>query len=73
MHNFHHISTFSLLSLLTTIAWLLPQFDRLNNKQSDTILTNTGAPQGTVSSPFSITLYIADYRHSLSLVWFKDS
>ena len=54
----------------STIAWVMdylisrPQFVRLNNLVSDTILTRTGAPQGTVLSSFWFTLYTADCRHS---------
>uniref|UniRef100_A0A1A8MF94 Reverse transcriptase domain-containing protein n=1 Tax=Nothobranchius pienaari TaxID=704102 RepID=A0A1A8MF94_9TELE len=55
----------------STTAWILdyllnrPQFVRVGGKCSDLIFTNSGAPQGTVLSPFLFTLYTADYRHSL--------
>ena len=59
-----------------TISWILdyltdrPQYVRLqqsspsglSTKISDTITTNTGAPQGTVLSPFLFILYTADCR-----------
>lgn len=53
-----------------TVAWILdyllnrPQFVRLGDRCSDTILTKTGAPQGTVLSPFLFTLYTSEYSHS---------
>ncbi len=62
----------------TIILWVLdyltnrPQFVMMKNKShntatcsvslSDTLVTNTGAPQGTVLSPFLFTLYTADCR-----------
>ena len=59
-----------------TISWILdyltgrPQYVRLqqssslglSTKYSDTITTNTGAPQGTVLSPFLFILYTSDCR-----------
>lgn len=61
----------------TTIAWILdylllrPQFVRFGNKQSEIILTNTGAPRGTVLSPFLFTLRtIGIVSHP---VWYKNS
>ena len=41
-----------------------PQYVRLQNQIiSDPICTCTGAPQGTVLSPFIFTLYTSDCRH----------
>ena len=52
------------------------QYVRLNKStQSDVIVTNTGAPQGTVLAPFLFTLYTADCRSSsisCPLVKFAD-
>ncbi len=41
-----------------------PQFVRLGDKMSDIILTKTGVPQGTVLTPFLLSLYSTDYRHT---------
>lgn len=53
----------------STILWVIdyltsrPQYVRLSpGITSDVILTNTGAPQGTVLSPFLFSLYTADCR-----------
>ncbi|TWW67247.1 putative RNA-directed DNA polymerase from transposon X-element [Takifugu flavidus] len=44
-----------------------PQFVRLRNCVSDPWMSNTGAPQGTMLSPFLFTTYTADFQyHSVS-------
>ena len=48
---------------------------RASNSQSDTIISNTGAPQGTVLAPFLFTVYTSDIRsedNSCTLVKFAD-
>ncbi|KAK0154709.1 RNA-directed DNA polymerase from mobile element jockey [Merluccius polli] len=41
-----------------------PQFVSLHNCVSDVVLCSTGAPQGTVLSPFLFTLYTSDFTHN---------
>lgn len=40
------------------------QYVRLGNAVSGTVVTNIGAPQGTVLSPFLFTLYTSDFAYS---------
>ena len=41
-----------------------PPFVRLHHCVSDVVLCSTGAPQGTVLSPFLSTLYTSDFTHN---------
>ncbi|CAJ1050790.1 hypothetical protein NFI96_006036 [Xyrichtys novacula] len=41
-----------------------PQFVRLGNCVSGTLMSSTGALQGTVLAPFLFTLYTSDFRYS---------
>uniref|UniRef100_A0A1A8RXB6 Reverse transcriptase domain-containing protein n=1 Tax=Nothobranchius rachovii TaxID=451742 RepID=A0A1A8RXB6_9TELE len=53
----------------STIAWIKdyltnrPQFVRLKNCTSNQAISNIGAPQGTVLSPFLFTLYTSDFQY----------
>lgn len=50
------------------VAWIMdyltsrPQYIRLQGSLSDVLVSNTGAPQGTVLSPFLFTLYTSDFH-----------
>ena len=55
----------------STVLWILsyrtnrPQYVKLSATiRSDVIFTSTGAPQGTVLSPFLFSVYTADCRSS---------
>ncbi|MEY6612845.1 hypothetical protein, partial [Listeria monocytogenes] len=51
------------------VSWIVdyltgrPQYVRLPQCVSDKVISNTGAPQGTVLSPFLFTLYTTDFSH----------
>ncbi|KAI3354522.1 hypothetical protein L3Q82_019033, partial [Scortum barcoo] len=54
----------------TMISWITdyltgrPQFVRLGSVLSDVVVSDTGAPQGTVLSPFLFTLYTTDFQYN---------
>ncbi|KAJ0028904.1 hypothetical protein NQD34_003901 [Periophthalmus magnuspinnatus] len=51
------------------VSWIVdyltgrPQYVRLQGCVSDRVVSNTGAPQGTVLSPFLFTLYTTDFSY----------
>lgn len=55
---------------LSFISWITdyltgrPQYVRLGNCVSGTLMSSTGAPQGTVLAPFLFTLYTADFKYT---------
>ncbi len=55
---------------LSLVLWcmdylcLRPQYVRLQNCVSSTILSSTGAPQGMVLAPFLFTIYTTDFQHN---------
>ncbi|XP_034093506.1 uncharacterized protein LOC117560671 [Gymnodraco acuticeps] len=55
----HHLTTWILVYLTNR-----PQYLRTRECQSDTIVSSTGAPQGTVLAPFLFTLSTADFTHN---------
>ena len=54
----------------STLSWITdyltgrPQFVRLGSVLSDTVVSGTGAPQGTVLSLFLFTLYTTDFQYN---------
>uniref|UniRef100_A0A1A8PFW7 Reverse transcriptase domain-containing protein n=1 Tax=Nothobranchius pienaari TaxID=704102 RepID=A0A1A8PFW7_9TELE len=52
-----------LVGWITDYLTSRPQHVRLMSCRSDNILSSTGAPQGTVLSPFLFTLYTSDFRY----------
>ena len=54
----------------TMISWITdyltgrPQFVRMGSVLSDAVVSDTGAPQGTVLSPFLFTLYTTDFQYN---------
>ena len=65
----------------STILWIIEflthrtQYVNLNGKSSETLITNTGAPQGCVLSPVLYSIYTNDYRtmdENICLIKFAD-
>ena len=54
----------SLVAWTTDYLTNRPQYVRLQGSQSDVLVSNTGAPQGTVLSPFLFTLYTSDFCYN---------
>lgn len=54
----------SFVSWITDYLTDRPQFVRLGNCVSGTVMSSTGAPQGTVLAPFLFTLYTADFKYN---------
>ncbi|KAI4894909.1 hypothetical protein NFI96_007437 [Prochilodus magdalenae] len=53
-----------LVSWITNYLTGRPQYVRLKDCMSETVVSSTGAPQGTVLSPFLFTLYTSDFRYN---------
>lgn len=51
-----------LVSWITDYLTGRPQYVRLQDSVSDTVVSSTGAPQGTVLSPFLFTMYTSDFQ-----------
>ncbi|KAM6983431.1 uncharacterized protein LKV04_011372 [Tautogolabrus adspersus] len=54
----------SITSWITDYLTDRPQFVRLGSVQSGMVESSTGAPQGTVLSPFLFTLYTSDFQYN---------
>ena len=57
----------SLVSWITDYLTNRPQYVRLKNILSDTVVSSTGAPQGTVLAPLLYTLYTSDFGYNTEL------
>ncbi|KAI4895084.1 hypothetical protein NFI96_026219 [Prochilodus magdalenae] len=53
-----------LVSWITDYLTGRPQYVRLKDCTSETVVSSTGAPQGTVLSPFLFTLYTSDFKYN---------
>ncbi|KAI4872034.1 hypothetical protein NFI96_006517 [Prochilodus magdalenae] len=53
-----------LVSWITDYLTGRPQYVRLKDCTSETVVSSTGAPQGTVLSSFLFTLYTSDFRYN---------
>ncbi|KAI4881097.1 hypothetical protein NFI96_007135 [Prochilodus magdalenae] len=53
-----------LVSWITDYLTGRPQYVRLKDCTSETVVSSTGAPQGTVLSPFLFTLYTSEFRYN---------
>ena len=53
-----------IVSWITNYLTNRPQFVRLQGCVSDRVVSNIGAPQGTVLAPFLFSLYTSDFRHN---------
>ncbi|XP_072543920.1 uncharacterized protein [Salminus brasiliensis] len=57
----------------STVAWVMdylsdrPQYVQLGSNRSECLVSSTGAPQGTVLSPFLFTLYTTDFQYRSEL------
>lgn len=54
----------SLVRWVLDYLHLRPQYVHLPNSVSSTILSSTGAPQGTVLAPLLFTIYTADFQYN---------
>ena len=54
----------SIVSWITDYLTGRPQFVRTGSVLSDVVVSDTGAPQGTVLSPFLFTLYTTDFQYN---------
>ena len=52
----------SMISWMTDYRTGMPQFVRLDSVLSNVVVSERGAPQGTVLSPFVFTLYTTDFQ-----------
>ncbi|XP_051253585.1 uncharacterized protein LOC127362195 [Dicentrarchus labrax] len=56
-----------LVTWITDYLTERPQYVRLKGCTSDTVVSSTGAPQGTVLSPALFTLYTSDFQYNSGL------
>lgn len=54
----------AMISWITDYLTGRPQFVRMGRVLSDVVVSDTGAPQGTVLSTFLFTLYTTDFQYN---------